>query len=326
LPQDSLRCNVCGTNHRGQSPSPPPQRTVVAPPPSYSKQARAHESRRIPALIAVVVALIIFTMQLNWISVSVDLGGLSAELLANVATHEDIWEIMQAAGEIIETGQFEEGIPGLVELIEIFSDTLVADVTQFANRIFAFDTSLTIHDVPDVTGIIDAFTDMIVWEVTRATSGLGELEQNISISDLPNIIGLAELITDTIIREGVGWGMSPENLSRLQLETQHVDTAGFVINILRGVFAVCVLLLVIYMYLLVVGARLACTFGQICMVLIMLVSGGFAAVMHFGNRVLVEALGEYIWIGAGWYVYATLGLSLMGLVLITVQRINISES
>jgi len=264
-------------------------------------------------------------MQLNWIAVSIDIGGMSAELLSSVATHDDIMEIMQAAGQIVETGQFEEGIPGLVELIEIFSETLVADVSQFANRIFAFDTTLTIHDVPDVTGIIDAFTDMIVWEVTRATSSLGELEQSISVSDLPNITGLADLIIETIVREGMGWGMSSESLSRLQLETRHVDTAGQAINILRVVFAICALLLIIFLYLLVSGARTACIVGQISMVVVALLAGLFVAAMHFGNRFVADALGEYIQIGAGWYAYATLGLGVLAFVLVTMHRIATVE-
>jgi len=275
-------------------------------------------------MIAVGVALIIFMMQLNWIIVRVDMGGLAGELLADVASHEDVWEILRTVADPDESLTLED-VPSIVELVDIFTDGLVTEIDEFARRIFAFDTTLTRDDVPDVSGIIDSFTELIMWEITRASSDLGEINQNISISDLPNIIDIVDFITDTIMREGMGWGMSPETVSQIGLDTEVVDTARFGINLLRGVFVVCTLLLVLFLFLLITGVKPACLFGQISSVIAILLAGGFALALNIGNRIMVEALGEHVYIGVGWYVYITLGLGVLVLVLTTVHQIQMRE-
>jgi len=308
-------------NHvQKQSPQHSLVNTVATPQLSFKRQSNANQPSYILATIAMIAALIIFVMQLGWIEIRVDIGGLAGEMLTDVASQEDIWEIIRTYTDPDVSVSFDD-IPGIIELVDIITDGLISEVNEFAQRIFAFDTTLTRQDIPDVSGVVDSFTELIMWEVSRATSGLGVISQRISINDLPNIIVIADFVIETIIREGASWGMSPENLSLLQLETEQVQTAEQMINILRIVFVICILLLVLFIFLLVARVRAALTFGQFALIIVGLLSGAFAFVMHFGNRILYEALGEHVFIGAGWYVYAALGLAILGFVCITIYKV-----
>lgn len=268
---------------------------------------------------------------MNWITVSIDVGDMSRDLMANVVSHEDIWEILQAAGVTNELQSIDD-YPSLVELINALTNMINREIREFSDRVLAFDPHVFLHDPlafdpsalvsdpPDITGIVNAFSDLLLWEVVRVSEGMGQLEQSISISDLPNLIEFTNLITDMIIREGASWGMETETVQSLSQNTEPIQTAEQIIGIIRVVFVLCVMLLVIFMYLLIVGAKPACIVGQIIMFIIFLLSGGFAVALLIGNRMVADALGGFVQISASWHVYAAIILSVLGFVLIVLHR------
>ena len=321
-----------GHDHSASQPqrqSPYPPRQTVPPSPSNSQSKPG--GKQTSAGIAVIIALIIFFMQMNWITVSIDVGDMSRDLMANVVSHEDIWEILQAAGVTNELQSIDD-YPSLVELINALTNMINREIREFSDRVLAFDPHVFLHDPlafdpsalvsdpPDITGIVNAFSDLLLWEVVRVSEGMGQLEQSISISDLPNLIEFTNLITDMIIREGASWGMETETVQSLSQNTEPIQTAEQIIGIIRVVFVLCVMLLVIFMYLLIVGAKPACIVGQIIMFIIFLLSGGFAVALLIGNRMVADALGGFVQISASWHVYAAIILSVLGFVLIVLHR------
>ena len=292
--------------------------------PTYNNLSRSQVGRQLPAVIAVVVALIIFLMQLNWVEVNIDVSGLSSHMLADIVSQEDIW-----GG--ITPHNMEEAMDIVIEII-------MQEVMEFIATIRILDHNINIEDIlvtgiipniedliemgapPDLTGLVEVISELIVWEVTRVTGGIGYFTQSISISDMPNVIGVVELLVDMIAREGAGWGLSPEDMHRLTAATEPLETAELAVEVLRVVFVVVTLLLVVFIYLLIAGVRPACIFGQICAFIVFVVSGGFALALFLGNHVLVEALGGYVGVGVSWCVYGVLGLSVLVFVLVGLYR------
>jgi len=315
---------------RPEATYPPPQRHYPTP---ASKQG-FFGGKQATGCIAAIMALIIFTMQMNWINIKLDIGSMSGSLTVDVVSQEHIQELMVASGIVDDFGDY----PDLVDMInsltnminnEIreFTDTVNREIREFADRVMGFDPyllisdsshAISISDPPDIMGMINVFSDLILWEVTRVLGGVGELDQSISISDLPNLVEFTNLITNTIVREGVSWGMETEDVLRLDMEP--FQTAEQIINILRIVFTVCALLMILFIYLLVAGAKPARLVGQITMIIVFLLSCGFGLAMFFGNRMVADALGSYIQISASWYVYLTAGLSFLGFVFICLHR------
>ena len=269
---------------------------------------------------------------MNWIAVSVDVGRLSNDLLTDVISQDDIWEIMHDAS--IARNHNISDYPYLVDLIDSLTNTINREIREFTDRIrafdinlalsdpFAFDMNYLVGDPPDLTYIVNTFTDIILWEVNRVAVNMGELNQNISISDLPNLLGLINMITDTIIREGASWGMNTEDAPSIDF----IQTAEQAINILRITFMLCTLLLIIFMYLIVARLKAAYVFGQITMFIVFLLSAVFAVAMFVGNRMATDALGDYIGIRASWYVYGSIGLSIFGFVLAILHKKNLRNS
>jgi len=358
LHDSNLTCTVCGAAHKRPAPYPEPPRhspPYAAPPrqPTLYQAPQRHaaphpapprytpvpspaktqgKGKQITGAIAVISALIIFVMQINWISFSINVGDMSSDLMVDAVSHESIWDVMNSAGI---AGEFDQSIsshPSLVDMINALTNMIDREIREFSDRVLEFDPLLFLYDPhsfnphslvsdsPDMTGIADAFSELILWEVMRVLEGIDEMEQNISISDLPNLIGFINLITDMVIREGPSWGMETDDVHSFRQNTEPIQMAEQIISILRIVFAFCVLLLVIFMYLLITGARPACIFGQICMIILLILSGGFAAGLFFGNRFVADSIGDFIQIRAGWYVYAVMGLSILGFVLIALHK------
>jgi len=356
-------------SHQGAATTPPysaPYGTTATPPysapygatapPPYSapqgatprtpvyKKTQSQGSKHLTAAIAMVVALIIFTMQLNWVVISIDVGGLSGSLMTDMASRDDLLDAMQAAGV---ADQFHDiDAANLADAITIFTNIVTQEIMDFIDSIHILDHNISITDLsdlanlanlpniadlvqigdpPDVAAIINIFINLVLLEITQFTSSMGELSQSLSISDIPNVIATIDLIIDSVLQEASGWGMSPADINRIAADTQAIRTAEEAVNILRIVFAACAFLLMIFVYLLVAGARPARIVGVFSIVLVFLLSGAFAIAMTFGNNIIADTFGDYIRIGAGLYVYVTALLCVLAFVLTIVHRKKVTQ-
>jgi len=308
-----MACVVCGTAKKIRNGNKP----------VYTKVNKV-PSRHNAAIISIMAALIILIMQMNWIVVHVDVGRMSGDLMADIISHEDVLRIMQDAGII---GQFDNNIndlPNLIDMITSLRDTIDREIQTFYDSLHAFSlqdllTGLQIVP-PDIAGMIEIFSDLILAEVIRVSVNTGGLSQSISISDIPNLISLANFVTDVIVREGAGWGIGYEGIVSLGQSTEYIQTVEQYVLILRIIFAAIALLLIIFMYMLVAGLRPACIFGMVCLAIVFLLSGAFAATIFYGNRMLSDVIDDFICISAGWYVYATIGLSILAFVFTALHR------
>jgi len=284
------------------------------------------QNKHLSAIIAIVATLIIITLQLDWVNINVDIGRVSEDLLADVVSQETIWE---AVGHDVPAGD----IPYLIDTLNIVVDGVIYEIEAFINRLGAFYQGFTITDLanlpdfaniisasepPDLAGSMDIFTDLVLLEVTRVTSNMGVIDQSISISSIANVIGFAELLIEMLIREGATWGMDTGDA--LYQRAEYMRTAEDVANMLRLIVILCTSLLIIFLYLHVAGTRTARVFGVVSIFIAALYAGIFALAIHFGNHAIGEALGDYISINATWNVYAALGLCVLSLVLIAVNR------
>jgi len=303
---------------------------------SYSKPSQG--SRHITAAIAFVVTLIIFVMQLSWVNVNIDIGRMSAYMVADGATIRDIWSIMQAAGAVGDFDQHIGDLPNSMDLLNATTDAIVSDTLHFISSISITLENVSVWDIlytgelpgifdiiqigdpPDLAAAMQVFENLVTWEVMRVTDGMGTLEQSLSIGEIPNVINMVDMVVEMLVREGPGWGMGPDDIYRLRADTEVLRTAEDAVDLLRMIFIGCAILLAVFVYLLVAGVRGARVFGFISMVIVLLLSGGFALVMFYGNQILADTLGEYMQIGAGWQVYATIGLSVLAFVLIAIHK------
>ena len=275
-----------------------------------------------------IIALIIFALQLNWIVVSIDFGRFSGDLISELVSRDDLLEDLRDAGIIDDRGV--RNPPELTEMLDEFTRVVRDEINEFTEQVqnidilaymenpALFNPANLVRNPPNVSRMVNAFTNIMIWEAVRVTENMGEFNQSISVSDLPNLLSLPTLATDVILNQGEGWGMTPEDLRAI--DTAPLQTAEQVINIVRIVFAACTLLLILVMYLIVAGARPAGIIGQISMVIMFILSGAFALGMFFANRMVAENLGDYVRISAGWYVYVVIGLSVLGFVLTTVHK------
>ena len=278
--------------------------------------------QQLSAITAVVVALIIFAMQLNWVNITIDIGGMSESMLAEAVSHEAIWE---AFGQEPQ----DDGIPYLMDSVNMAVAGVIYEIEAFINRLSVVFQEINIFDFatfpdfagiiaasepPDFIGTIDMFGDLLLLEVARVTGGMGEFSQSMSISDMPNVISLVDLFGDMIIRESAAWGV---DIALQDMEAAR--TAEQVINMLRVVVIFCTWLMVFFLYLYVAGLRAGKIFGQFSTIFVFICAGLFALAMHFGGRALADMFGDYISLSAGWHVYAVLGLSALAFVLITVH-------
>jgi len=257
-------------------------------------------------------------MQMNWIVVHVDVGRMSNYLLADIISQEDALNAMRDAGII---GPYENDInnlPGLAHTITALQYAVEREIQGFFNNIHGYNLQdiLTglLADPPDIVGIISLFPDLMQLEAVRVAENTGELSLSISISDIPNLISLTTFITDMVTREGEGWGITHETMRAFNQNTAHIQTAEQYVLILRIVFAAVALLLIIFMYLLVAGARPACAIGMLCLFIALLLPVAFVVAEHCTNDILSETIGGFVQVSAGWYVYATIGLSVLAFI------------
>jgi len=324
-----------GTTHN--APAPPPYGTRAAAPTAtaYKKSPR-RRGNQLPAVIATILALIIFIMQLTWVEVSIDVGPLSNHLMSNIISHEELREALQTAGVADETG--------IALAIEVISDMLASELFDFINSIRFLYQNISIIDIiatgslpplsdliyighpPDFESMLAVFSDLIVWEVMRVTGGVGNITQYVSFSDIPNAIAFVDLMTDVIIREGTAWGMSQEAVDNLIAETEVLRTVEQAVSAVRVVFTIATILLVIFVYLLVAKARPARLFGLLSAFIVTILAGAFALLLHYGNRMLAETIGDYLVIGATWHVYATVGLSVLAFALTLMYKVTPSDT
>jgi len=254
-------------------------------------------------------------MQMNWIMLRVDVGRMTSEFIAVIVSHEDVLNVMRDAGIIGPYDTDISDLPGLSETILSLGDVVGHEILGFYDRLRVYGlqyflTGLPIV-LPDIFGIVSILPDLLLVEVMRVTENIGELSQDISISDIPNLINLATLTTDTIAREGEAWGINHEIMHEFRLNAGHAQTIEQYISILQAIFAAVALLLIIFIYLVVSEARLAGIFGMFCMVVVLLLSAGFAVAVHVASDMLTDIVGDFVYVSAGWYVYATAALSVL---------------
>jgi len=271
-------------------------------------------------------------MQVNWVVLNTDVGGVSAIMLADIVSQEALLEAMTAAGIADEAH--------LADAIGVVTDMLIQEMMTFITSIRfqyqnfsigeilatgslpALSDLIYIGSPPDIATMVEVLSDLVIWEVLRVTGNMGEIELSPTIHDIPNTLHLAELLVDMVAREGASWGLTSDEINRLATEADEaLQMANQAVNILRGILVALTLLLALFTYLLVAGARPAGIFGQVLMALVFILSGAFVLGIFFGNQLLAEALNHHVTVSATWHVYAAVGLSALAFVLITLYKI-----
>ena len=97
-------------------------------------------------------------------------------------------------------------------------------------------------------------------------------------------------------------------------------TVNLVANVLRAVWAICILLLALYLFLLTAESKAAGSVGLIGTGFAFVLALVFAVGIFVGNSMLAETLGDFLQISAAIWVYVCLGLSLTAVVLLAVNK------
>ena len=319
LKEDAQFCSECGefvanTQAHESTPIPIPQAASFEP--------KSDKRRRlVRSFAAVLAALIIATMLLGWINIHIDIDGQTTNDIAN--------RLDEIVADWIEVNIYLLDVEGILHEVRDH-DVVNARVDEFVDEILdSIRQDFGDHiELESDFGMADVFTDEVIGDlVADADEVVGEI--------LDEIVGetMYEIRYIIIGISGLSFSASYSVYSLAYL-TRLVANVGEAVqavaadsgfdmsnavlaaNILRVVWAVCILLLVLFLFLLTAEFKAARLVGLIGTGFASILALAFAIGLFVGNSRLTDVFGGVLQFGAAIWVYVCLGLSLAAVVLI----------
>ena len=278
--------------------------------------------RMIRAVAATLAALIIATMLLGWISVSIDIDRYSTETimrnLNNIITEwfESHIDLVDTANALYELRTHDAVNTRLDEFLDELVDDLRRDFGQHIElgSDFVMADVLTDEVISDlvadadefIDNLLDEFLDETLGEIRRVLEGVSGTSFSASYT-VHGSVYLARLLA-TVSEVGGDF---------TDLDTSTVLLAA---NILRAVWAICVLLLSLFLFLLIAELKITRLMGLLGFGLAFVLALAFTIGLFVGSGLLPDAIGDFLQIGATIWVYICLGLSLAAFVLLAVNK------
>ena len=320
-------CNGCGTPvAKGQEQEAVPN-PVQQNQPSLLKMSPM-KKRLVRSFAATLAALIIATMLLSWVTVRVEIdAGVTVEIVDNLDTIVTDWfdahiELLDVEAILHEVREHEavnermgEFIDEIVETIrrdfgghiELEADFGIADVI----------TDLVIYDlVAEADEIVEdtlyEFIGDTMSEIRHIVDGVAgrSFSASFSVYSLAYLTGLVEEVNEVALAIAERGGLAELDMS----------FANLVTNILRAVWAVCILMLVAFLFLLSAEFKAAKLVGLIGAGFAFVLALVFAIGLFVGNSMIADTFGNFLQFSAAIWVYVCLGLSLTAIVLLAVYR------
>ena len=331
LPNGTKFCVGCGTPvAQDQENEPAAIQQQQIPQGAGFAQTISINKRLIRSFAAALVALIIATMLLGWINIRVGIEWQTTNDLADqlyqavtqwIDAHVDLLDIEAALREIRDHAYVNERVD---EFIEEIVYTIRQDFGYYIelHTDFRLADLLTNEDIRDLAAeayemlaeMIDELTRDTMLEVRSVLNGLSGLSFSASCSAY-SLLYLAQLI-DTV-SEAVQLVMADSELAM-----PYMGDALLAANILRMAWAICVLLLVVFLFCMTAELKFSWMVGLIGTGFAFVLALAAAIGLNVGNSMLSDAdvIGGLVQLGPTVWVYACLGFSFAAVVILVVKR------
>ena len=323
-------CNGCGT------PVPIGQVYETASNPVRQNQPQEAgfprinpmKKRLVRSFAAVLAALIIATMLLSWITVRVEVDATAmAEIvdgLDNVITdwfdaHIYLLDVEAILHEVREHEAVNERMD---EFVDEIVDNIRRDFGQHIEleADFGMEDVLTDRVIYElvaesdeiVEDTLDEFVERTMYEIRSVVDGVAGRTFSASFS-VYGLAYLASLVGE--VSEAARATAQRGGLAELDM-----SAANLVTNILRIVWAVCIMLLVLFLFLMNAEFKAASLVGLIGTGISFTLALVFTVGLFVGNTLFADIFGDFLLFSAAVWVWVCLGLSLTAIVLLAVYR------
>ena len=327
-------CIGCGASasaaHEHNSDTEPMQQRLTAAMPQSSKRARFARS-----FATVLTALLIASLLPGWVTIRAEIDSGAKDILIG---HADAilteWFAEQVARldfeNLIFEVRYDEGINNRLdefidEIVESISQDLGLQIQMGANFEMAdLLTDDVIYElIVEIDGIVrESIAESIAGILSEIRSIFDEIP-DLSLSVTYAAHGLTDL-TQTLALLGVAVQAAIPESSEFAGLIQYIETATLAANILRAIWAVCLLHLFLFMLFLSGEFKIAGIVGQIGAGFAFVFALVFAIGLHVGGQVVAGMAGPYLQLAASLWVYICLGLSLATLAFVSLSKKPIS--